>query len=290
MSWRLLQTDSSINWRQDVAKMHRTYLSLRAVADVKPIAQPTTSKSAMLAVPFCRYGIISSFFKAWLDVSQADRQLDFVREKVKGPTAEAASKLNSFKDSILGSKPKVCYRLQQAAILSTCKEQLIVMYTLFALSLLLLNLAWSAHCSSLDLVAMLAVAFECMLCMLQGTGTQQGTSSGTTLVAQHWPHTMRDAPLASHYMAHAVCNASHRQPAGVMLGVHFGASIPAKPDVAATCQQPMLLLHLHCCLLSNLMTEAYIKYVMFLQSLARAQLDSTRLLSAPSILDGKDKQ
>ncbi|KAL3141468.1 hypothetical protein ABBQ32_005031 [Trebouxia sp. C0010 RCD-2024] len=43
-------------------------------------------------------------------VVEAERQLDFVREKVKGPTAEAASKLNSFKDSILGSKPKALSR------------------------------------------------------------------------------------------------------------------------------------------------------------------------------------
>ena len=40
-------------------------------------------------------------------LSQAERQLDFVREKAKGPTAQAVSKLNSFKDSIFTSKPKV---------------------------------------------------------------------------------------------------------------------------------------------------------------------------------------
>ena len=49
---------------------------------------------------------------------QADKQLDFVREQVKGPTAQAVSALNNFKDSVLGSKPKVAAQLQTNALLT----------------------------------------------------------------------------------------------------------------------------------------------------------------------------
>lgn len=40
-------------------------------------------------------------------VAQAERSVDYLKQQAKGPTAQAASKLNSFKDSILGGRSKV---------------------------------------------------------------------------------------------------------------------------------------------------------------------------------------
>ena len=38
---------------------------------------------------------------------QAERSVDYLKQQAKGPTAQAVSKLNSFKDSILGGRSKV---------------------------------------------------------------------------------------------------------------------------------------------------------------------------------------